>query len=187
MLEKEYKSIITEEKYNAVKNYFDWDWIKEQTNNYYTDDNGLFFKNKIMFRVREKDGKAVIQVKTKKSTDTSLQICEENEFPADDICSTGVPDIIDSPERYTGIKTESIRRMGAAKTLRCSKMWDKHTEICLDRTIYFDKCDYEIEIEYTSDDIPAELKQILNGLGITFDKKAVGKFSRFLNEYNKKA
>lgn len=180
MLEKEYKAILTRSEYDAVKGAFSWDWVKEQTNNYYTDDDGVFFKNRIMFRVREKDGKCVIQVKSKKNVDNALQICEEREFPID-----GVPSVIENVREYTDLECGNIRRMGAAKTLRCSKMWDDSTEICLDKTEYFDKCDYEIEVEYTASDIPDDLKNVLAELGITFTKKAIGKFSRFLEEYNK--
>ncbi|MCD8390989.1 MAG: CYTH domain-containing protein [Firmicutes bacterium] len=181
MLEKEYKCLLTFDEYDRVKNHFEWDSAKEQTNNYYTDDNGVFSKNRIMFRVREKDNRAVIQVKSRKNSDSALQICEETEFPID-----SVPQIIENPEKYTGVKSGAARRIGAAVTLRRSKMWDDNTEICLDMTTYFDKHDYEIEIEYTAEDIPAELKAELNRIGIVFSEPSKGKYSRFLDEYHAK-
>ena len=62
-------------------------------------------------------------------------------------------------------------------------MWDGNTEICLDKTTYFDKTDYEIEIEYSGEDIPGELTSELNRLGVEFRENAVGKYSRFLQAY----
>lgn len=180
MLEKEYKQLLSAEEYEALHARFKWDSEAEQINNYYTDDDGVFFKNKIMFRVREKNGKRVIQVKRKKSENSPLQICVENEFETD-----SVPETIENPERYTGIKSGAIHRIGSAVTLRSSEMWDDKTEICLDKTTYFGVTDYEIEIEYTADDIPDALKDELKKLNVSFTDKAIGKFSRFLNEYEK--
>jgi uncharacterized protein YjbK len=46
-------------------------------------------------------------------------------------------------------------------------MWDSSVEICLDKSEYLDKCDYEIEVEYTGD-FPDELTDELKKLGIEF-------------------
>lgn len=176
MLEKEYKAMLSEADFEKIKDAFLWDSVKVQTNNYYTDDDGILRKNRVMFRVREKDGKCVIQVKLHKNKNSPLQICEENEFPIN-----SVPKIIENGEKYTGIKTGPLVLLGNAKTKRYSKMWDKYTEICLDKTEFLDICDYEIEVEYTADKIPDDLAEKLNSLGVEFKTSSCGKFSRFLN------
>lgn len=175
MLETEYKSLLTFEEYRKIEDFYEWDYIAEQENNYYRDDDGIISKNRIMFRVRVKDGKSVVQVKHHKNSGSPLQICEEIEFPID-----GVPEIINDGERYTGIKTAPLKRLGSSLTLRHSKMWDADTEICLDKTTYLSNTDYELEIEYTGDKIPEKLIGEMKYLGVEFKDNSVGKYSRFL-------
>lgn len=180
MTETEIKSIIDEETYKKAVKAFKWDSVKEQVNNYYTDKAGLLREKRIMVRVRVVDGKAKIQVKLHKNAGSPLQICEENEYEID-----GVPETLDAEtaKKITAMETGELFRMGAAATKRHSL---KHngSELCLDRTVYFDKVDYEVEVEY-EDKMSADLLMKLSSLGVTFNKKCVGKFSRFLAEYEK--
>ncbi|MCC8168986.1 MAG: hypothetical protein LIO59_01140, partial [Oscillospiraceae bacterium] len=81
-----------------------------------------------------------------------------------------------------GFKTGDLFRMGSASTLRSSLMWDKSTEICLDKTTYFDVTDYEIEIEY-SGTLDKQLIEKLKTLGVQFRESSVGKLSRFLRKF----
>ena len=62
MLETEYKSIITEEVYDKIKEKYSWDWIKHQVNSYYIDKSGELGRRHIVVRVREKDGRFAVQV-----------------------------------------------------------------------------------------------------------------------------
>ncbi len=176
MQEVEYKCIITEEIYNKVKEHFQWDWSKHQINNYYFDEAGELAKRHIMVRVREKDNSCAVQVKAHKNPGNALQICEETEFPIDH-----VPEKISAEDskRYTGIATGELIRIGSLDTLRNSLMWNSSVEICLDKSEYLDKCDYEIEVEYTGD-FPDELTDELKKLGIEFRDKSVGKYTRFI-------
>lgn len=181
MLETEYKSLLTEQEYKKIEDFYKWDYVAKQENNYYGDGDGVISKNRIMFRVRVKDGKSAVQVKLHKNSGSPLQICEETEFPID-----GVPDIIEDAEKYTGIKTAPLRRLGASVTLRHSKMWDDKTEICLDKTEYLGKTDYELEIEYTGNTVPEKLTEEIKNLGVEFRDNAVGKYSRFLSALQSK-
>lgn len=178
MTETEIKSIIDEETYNKVKKAFKWDSVKEQVNNYYTDRNGALAENRIMVRIRVVDDIPKIQVKLHKNENSPLQICEEDEYEIE-----GVPEIIDAEtaKRITGMDAGELYRMGSSATVRHSF---KHngSELCLDKTTYFDKTDYEVEVEY-EEKMSADLLMQLGELGVAFNKKSVGKFSRFLAEY----
>ncbi len=182
MLETEYKSLLTRAEYEKIAEHFIWDCSFTQTNNYYGDADGILAKNRVMVRVREKDGKSVIQVKLRKNTGSPLQICEELEFPC-----PGAPDELADSERYTGIKTGALKKLGASVTLRRSKMWDDKTEICLDKTEYLGITDYEIEVEYTGSEMPAALRAELGTLGIKFKAASIGKYTRFLNALKKQS
>ena len=176
MIETEYKCIIDEQTYDKIREHFDWDWEVHQINNYYFDAKGELSKRHIMVRIREKNGAFAVQVKAHKNPGEALQICEENEFPID--C---VPEVIPAADalKYTGVETGDLKLAGDLDTLRSSLMWRDNVEICLDKSAYLDRVDYEIEIEYTGD-LPVELMRELEGLGVVFKKSAVGKYTRFV-------
>ena len=176
MLETEYKSIITREVYDRIKEHYKWDWIKHQINSYYVDEAGELGKRHTVVRVREKDGRFAVQVKAHKNPGEALQVCEETEFPAD-----GAPEEFSAEDgyRFTGVKTGRLKKAGSLDTLRHSLMWNENTEICLDKSEYFDMCDYEVEVEYTGE-MPAELMDELSSMGVEFKEKSVGKYTRFI-------
>lgn len=181
MKETEIKSIIDEETYTKVKRAFNWSSVFEQENHYYTDHGGILREKRIMVRVRVANGVPKIQVKLHKNSGSPLQICEENEYEIND-----VPEII-SAERakeITGLDVGELYRMGVAVTKRRT-ITRGTSELCLDKTTYFDKTDYEVEVEYV-EKLSADLLIKLIPLGVDFNKKCVGKFSRFLDEYNKR-
>ncbi|MCH5209538.1 MAG: CYTH domain-containing protein [Oscillospiraceae bacterium] len=180
MRETEIKSIIDEKTYLKAEKAFKWDSIREQENHYYTDDNGVLRERRVMVRVRVVEGISKIQVKLHKNKNSPLQICEETEFDIDE-----VPEIIDkeTAKKITGMDVGLLRRMGCSVTLRHS-MEHNGSELCLDKTTYFGKTDYEVEVEY-EEKMSADILMKLTSLGILFNKKCIGKFSRFLDEYLK--
>ena len=160
MTETEIKSMIDKDLYESILNAFTWEKVREQKNYYYTD--------KV----------AKIQVKLHKNENSPLQICEENEFETEE-----VPDIINAElaKEITGEDVGELYKMGCAVTIRNSLVHNG-SELCLDKTTYFDKTDYEVEVEY-EEKISADLLMKLTSLGVRFNEKCVGKFSRFLAEY----
>lgn len=180
MLETELKCLISKEVYEKIKASYKWDSEKIQENHYYTDKNGVLSANRTVFRIRLKDGAYKIQVKAHKNENSPLQICEETEFEY-----TGAPDTISADEgmKYTGLNTGELVKIGYNTTVRSSLMWNDHTEICLDRTDYFDVTDYEIEVEY-SGERPDELISGLKAAGAGFSEPSVGKYTRFVRRLN---
>lgn len=179
MLEKELKCIIAKDIYEKIRSEFDWDCTAEQINYYYTDKNGVLRDNRVMVRVRAKDGVFRLQVKLHKNADSPLQICEETEYDIDGAPMTIPPE---TTLKVTGLDAGELVKMGGSVTLRSSLMRDG-TEICLDKTDYFDITDYEIELEY-KDEPQEELLDRLKALGVVFNEKSIGKFSRFLNRFD---
>lgn len=180
MRETEIKSIIDESTYNKVLKAFKWDSVTEQTNHYYTDENGILSEQHITFRIRVIGDTAKIQVKHHKNKDSALQICDETELPID-----SVPETLDreTAKKAAGFDIGILHRMGSAHTRRHT-LRRGDSELCLDKTEYFDTVDYEIELEYENK-MSADLLMKLTSLGITFNKSCTGKFSRFLTEYEK--
>ena len=181
MTETELKSIIDEETYTKIKRAVNWERVVVQENHYYTDKDGILRENRVMVRIRVIDGTGKIQVKRHVNRGSALQICEETEFSVDGVPETLTPD---KAREITGMDVGALCKMGCAVTKRRT-ISDDTTELCLDKTTYFDKTDYEVEAEYTGK-VSAELLAKLTAFGVSFDKKSVGKFSRFLKEYNKR-
>ncbi len=175
MIETELKAMVTEAQYDVILEMFPWDSAKPQTNHYYTDKTGELKRNGITFRVRTIDNKSVIQVKKHTNSNSPLQICEETEFPIDNI-----PQSFSQSEvkEMTGVEV-STSYIGDLTTLRNSYMYCDGVEICLDKNDYLDHTDYEIEIEYTKP-IPQSLFDKLADIGVVFDTPSKGKFSRFM-------
>lgn len=180
MLETELKCIIDEDTFNKVKDFYKWDWVKEQVNHYYGDESGELGKSRTTVRVRVKDGINYLQIKAHKNQGSPLQICEETEFIMDN-----VPDSICAEDayKYTGIKTGRLIKLGSLSTIRHSLMLDGHTEICLDKNSYLDAEDFEIEVEYIGKISDALLNELKN-LGISFENASVGKYTRFASRLN---
>lgn len=179
MLETELKSIISKETYDKIKAMYPWDSEKLQENHYYADASGILGANRTVFRIRKKDGVFKIQLKIHKNENSPLQICEETEFGC-----TGAPEKISTEEskKYTGEDIGELIKIGFNITRRCSFMWNDSTEICLDKTDYFDVTDYEIEIEYTGEK-PSALIEELGRAGVNFDSPSVGKYTRFIQRF----
>lgn len=175
MLETELKCMLDEETYLRLEKLFDWDWVKEQVNSYYTDRENLLKQNGITLRVRTKDGKNKIQIKAHKNADSPLQICEEAEYDTAEIPENFTADEV---EKMTGIHAEASL-LGSLSTLRHSLIYGGNTEICLDKNEFLDRTDYEIELEYTGS-VPEELLEQLKAHGVEFSEPAVGKCTRFM-------
>lgn len=180
MTETELKCIIDEETFERVKKAFEWEKVFEQENNYYTDNNGTLLKHHIMVRVRVIDGKPELQVKLDKKNSSPLQVCEEYDYEIE-----SVPETIDSETvlEITQMNVGELHRMGSSVTKRYWLRLGK-TELCLDKTTYFGKTDYEVEAEYV-DAVSSELMDKLARLGVKFNQKSVAKFLRFLKEFKK--
>ena len=177
MLEKEIKALINEKVYNAILGEFEWDSSAEQTNHYYISPNNILKKYGITFRVRTINGINKLQIKKHISHEDSLQISEETERDIENVPNSFSKEYV---KEMTGIEAP-VARIGSLTTLRNSFMFTDGVEICLDKSEYLGITDYEIEVEYTSP-IPDELLDNLARLGVDFNKKPVGKFSRFIKK-----
>ena len=176
MLETELKCMISAEAFERVKAAYKWNGVKTQENHYYSDTSGVLAENRTVFRIRKSGGTYKIQVKAHKNSSSPMQISEETEF---DI--SNAPEIVSAEDgrRYTGLDTGELVKLGFNVTERYSFMPDENTELCLDKTSYFDITDYEVEVEYRGE-YPSELIDGLKALGVIFENEAVGKYTRFI-------
>lgn len=180
MLEKEYKFLLTREQYDALKEYFQWNNTFEQFNYYYNDMDNYIYNNNITVRIRERNGKFKLQTKMNVYNNGALAIKEEKELDVDGAYALIQPEIL---KNMIGYMCRDIHKVGVLKTYRdvCTKF--QNVEICLDMNEYLSIVDYELEIEYTSENgVDSMLRQMVKKFGLQLEKKTEGKNSRFFHE-----
>ncbi len=181
MIENEFKLALTKEQYDIIHEEYAWDKEIFQINHYYDTDDLVLSGEHITCRVREIAGEFFLQMK----------------LPADKLYSrVELERKLDAlPERLAGEKLSAlsgreglpdVKRLGKLSTLRSVKEYDG-AEIDLDKSEYFSKTDYELEIEFTDERAARKLlTQITERLGVKpTSEVCVGKIRRFLEEYQK--
>ncbi|MDR2074230.1 MAG: CYTH domain-containing protein [Oscillospiraceae bacterium] len=180
-VEKEFKSLISEEQYKKIIESVDFEKAVEQINFYYLDGGKILERNKINVRVRKIKDEFFLQIKNHMDNkENGLVISKEYEEPIDFL-----------PEAIEGEKIRKILKleigdaylMGSLKTLRLVYNWSANSVICLDKNFYFGTIDYEIEVEIKSHNIEPELRDFFLKNGVDFNKRSKGKRSRFFKAH----
>ncbi|KYH33961.1 putative triphosphatase YjbK [Clostridium tepidiprofundi DSM 19306] len=183
MIEKEFKVLLTEEQYKKIREAIQWEKSFVQKNYYYLDSEDELRSADITVRIREKNGKYMLQTKVPKLQEGALAIKEEKEREIDRVYKELN---YKEYENLISIKSKCLKNVGSLNTER-RIVHIGECEIALDKNYYLGKTDYELEIEYYSDEIPHEVIQMMSDLGdIKFEKRLVGKNKRFLKELDKK-
>lgn len=184
MIENEFKIMLTQAQYEAVHSMYEWDLEAEQTNWYYDSADGELGRRHITCRVRTIGDNVYLQVKLPAHENASGALSRvEIEYEL-----AGVPEEISGGEleKISGAADiPDVRLLGSLTTFRSVKRFDG-AEIDLDRSCYFGKTDYELEVEYTDEAAAqAVLAEIEKRVAIDRNAPVVGKISRFRAEYEK--
>lgn len=160
MIENEFKIMLSKEQYDAIHTFYSWDTEVEQVNWYYDSESGELSGRHITCRVRTLGGRFYLQVKLPAHENSSGAVSRielEREL-------TSIPEFISGQElsEFSG------------------------AEIDLDKSEYFGRTDFELEVEYT-DEASAQAVIFEIEQQVTLDRKApvTGKIRRFLAEYQK--
>ena len=171
-IEKELKVLLTEQEYDLIDKHFIWGDEISQRNHYYVCRDSKLWSS---IRVREIDGEFFLQVKMPVSEDGALFVKKEFEKKLDTL-----PKELTAGElkELTGADFSDAVYVGDLFTLRKTCVIGD-CEVCLDKSEYLGKTDYEIELEYNGEH-PAALVSELEAMGISFDSPPTGKYARFL-------
>lgn len=182
MVEKEYKAMISIEQYEHIKLMFQWEKCVMQKN-YYFDTNDMHCaKNNITVRIRQKEHNYYLQVKMPICCEGGLHIKKEYEKELHHL-----KDVItsnDFKELFIPVDIPDVKQIGNLITERL-EFNINGTTLCLDKNLYNNIVDYEVEVEYSSECVDANLLDSLISAGITFIVKTEGKFTRFCNTIKK--
>ena len=176
MIEKEYKALITQKQYEYIKLMFEWEKCIIQKN-YYFDTNKIYCsKNKITVRMRQKKEDYNLQVKIPICCEGGLHIKKEYEKKLHHL-----KDVItsnDFNELSVPVHIPDVKQIGNLITERLEYSINQST-LCLDKSIYYNIVDYEVEIEYNSNYMDGNLLEKVISAGIVFNTKTDGKYTRF--------
>lgn len=175
MKEQEYKSLISKERYEEIKNAFVWDKEFEQINHYYFDDNDYIITNEITVRIREKSDSCKLQIKIPESIRSNIHVKNEFSMPFDRI-----PQFIDGEtiNNLCGLNIGDVHKLGTLKTERCTKKINDNVKLFLDKNDYLNITDYEVEIEYLNS--VDEISDIVHELKLNESDVVYGKKTRFI-------
>lgn len=177
MIENEFKVMLTEEQYNVIRSMYEWDRVTEQTNHYYDTAEMQLVKAHITCRVREIKGVHYLQMKLPTGVEFSRTELEKQ-------LGEQLPESL-SAEMLNALSGRSdmpdVKRLGSLTTHRSIKQLDG-AEIDLDKSSYFGKTDYELEIEFTDETAARRLlAEIKAAAGIeSSGEVSLGKIHRFL-------
>lgn len=181
MIENEFKIMLNQGQYEKILEMFGWDEVIIQVNHYYDTDDLALSSLHITCRVREIGGRYFLQMKFPGAADYSRV---ELEKPLDALPSTIASDELLQPHPHGHEVLPDVKRLGSLKTTRNVHRFEGG-EIDLDKSEYFGKTDYEIEVEFTDENSARKvLSDIAEKLGIEPNSEVcAGKIRRFLEEY----
>lgn len=179
MIENEFKLMLDKDKYEKLLSLYDFKTIV-QVNHYYDTDDLQMSARHITVRVRELDGKYFLQMKLPTNVEHSrVELSRELDR---------LPETLSADEltEFSDVDCPAVKHIGTLRTTR--SIWKFNGgEIDLDRSEYFGKTDYELEIEFTDEQAArAMLSEVTEKLGISpSGDVCTGKIRRFLEEYIK--
>ncbi|MDE7192506.1 MAG: CYTH domain-containing protein, partial [Oscillospiraceae bacterium] len=185
MVENEFKVMLKRGQYETLLALYEWDKVIQQTNYYYDTAELTLSDRHVTCRVRKIGGECFLQIKLPNGKDYS-RIELEKKLGAE------IPEELSAEllNALAGDRAElplpDVRLLGALSTSRSVKRFEG-AEIDLDKSEYFGKTDYELEIEFTDEAAArAVLAQCTKTAGLAKSGDVcTGKIRRFLEEYGK--
>ncbi len=174
--------MLTKEQYERLHSLYEWDRELEQTNFYYDTEELSLVTSHITCRVRRIDGVHYLQMKLPTGVDYSrVELEKELGVQLPEALSA---DMLNQLSDRTDMP--DVKLLGSLTTLRSVKKLDG-AEIDLDRSSYFGRTDFELEIEFTDE---AAARRLLEEITAAADiartgDVCLGKLHRFLSEYEK--
>lgn len=180
MIENEFKIMLTKAQYEKLRRSREFSAV-EQVNYYYDTGDLEMSARHVTVRVRELGGKFYLQMKL--PTEKALSRVEL-EAELEELPETLPGDLLNSLANGEKGEFPEVKKLGSLKTTR--SVWEfDGGEIDLDKSEYFGKTDYEVEIEFTNEQ---NARRVLNEITELLEIRpnsevCAGKVRRFLEMY----
>lgn len=175
-IEKEYKMLLTKQQYEKLFELLGAGQPICQTNHYFDTVDHQVRRKAGAMRIREINSAYIFTLKARKNSDTAA----EYEMP---VSSCNIEEL-SRPEikKLLGeIGVEGpLLQVGQLMTWR-SVIKTENAEICLDKNIYRDRIDYEIEYEYKKEHDGLRIfQEILAKVSLHYERNCLSKIARAL-------
>lgn len=172
--EKELKILITKDQYEKLLHSNTFDEVIEQTNTYYDDDEGNLRSRSSAFRKRVTDSAVYYTLKRPLNENTKYEA--EEKHPADD--QSDLQTVFDRLNETDIPLSSDLHQVAQFHTTR-NLIRTPEAEICLDKTVYPNHTDYEVEYEYmTNHDGIQKFNEFLNPVHMKYEKNGLSKLAR---------
>lgn len=184
MEEIEYKFMISRDEFDYLLKMQPFKSPVKQVNHYFIDGDNLLRLNHITVRVREYPDKKMLEIKYPRrnihqkfyTKNENLAIRDEYSRKIQNFSEIQPDEIV----AVTGIQINDIQCIGHMTTYRYVYYPYKNVKVCLDFNEYLGMYDYELEIEFKSEDF-LDIDEILSNFDINPDlQHHGGKCTRFL-------
>lgn len=184
MIENEFKVMLTAEQYTKLYSMYGWDREHTQKNYYFDTPQLSLVQRHITCRVRLLEGVYYLQMKLPNGAAYSR--IELEQTLGDALPYTLSAEQLNALTGRTDMPDVGL--IGELSTLRSIKHIDG-AELDLDRSVYFGKTDYELEIEFNDEQWARKLlSRLKEQLSIeAVGDVCIGKLHRFIAEYRKQA
>ena len=174
-LEIEYKNLLSELDYEKLKKQFSEFSPVLQTNTYFDTEDRSLYQQHISLRIRQIDNEYILTVKHPNGEHVQEFNAEMND--------NKLSSLVRHPYVEKYVNPYISREIGDLGTLSTSRISVPYRQgvLCLDRNVYLDQIDYELEYELSegSEDDYEGFHLFLSQHGIN-ERKAKGKFFRFI-------
>ena len=180
-IEIEAKALLSKEDYEKLISVFGDQYAYFQTNIYIDSPKRILHENNLSLRIREKEGKHEVTLKTKLEEGRLEQNMYISSDQFEDFKKGIFPDgDIKNTIAEKGIDVKELGIIGSLTTRRVDVPY-KGGFLSIDMNTYGDKIDYEIELEHASmEEAKSYLKELLEENGIEFKENLETKTSRAL-------
>lgn len=182
MIENEFKVMLTEQQYTKLYAMYGWDREYTQKNFYFDTPSLELINAHITCRVRLLEGAYYLQMKLPNGA-------QHSRIEFEQMLGDALPYKLSSEQlnSLTGRNDmPEVKLIGELTTFRSIKRFSG-AEIDLDKSSYFGKSDYELEIEFADEQAAREiLQELKQAAGIeSSNDVCLGKVHRFIAEYKK--
>jgi uncharacterized protein YjbK len=187
MHEMEYKYMLNESQYMHIMSRVHSEQgnidCKIQVNYYYDSNNYLLDNNKITLRVRQKDSKLSLELKSELQNEGLLRINEELEYPIDKL------PLVLNRKKVSWLEclpdSEEISLKGSLITERITVKPCEGIKLDIDKSIYLGKVDYELEVEF-KEELKEKAYELLRDYTNNIEVEVCqGKRGRFFSQLKK--
>lgn len=189
MLEKEYKYLISEEIYKELREKFSESKQRVIKNEYLLDTEGILEKNHVTVRVREEDSRKFFQIKQHIQSEKKFEKLTLREEYSREITDEKITteEIKEEIKTFAQLNIKDIYSAGMLKTIRNQTDLGNKSVLCMDKNLYLDITDYEVEIEFQGKEPSESAKSIMKIMEEKSKQSQGGKRTRFLKRLRRTA